>query len=93
MLKYVFAALVAVLIALGVGYYLGYDRGWESAVEELVTAESPASREVDPAILTLAVCKATCREQYGGSGSAGFDACMRACGTGESARGAAAPAP
>ncbi len=43
------------------------------------------SRESDPAISTLAACQAGCRDQYGGSGSAGFDACIRGCGAGGAA--------
>lgn len=39
-------------------------------------------REGDPAVATRASCEAGCRDQYGGSGSAGFDACIRACGEG-----------
>ena len=43
-------------------------------------------REVEPAVLTLQACQAKCRDKYGGSGSAGFDACMRSCGDGGAAK-------
>ena len=33
-------------------------------------------------------CQARCRDQYGGSGSAGFDACIRGCGAVGAAGGA-----
>ena len=36
----------------------------------------------------LAACQAGCRNQYGGSGSAGFDACIRGCGAVGAAGGA-----
>lgn len=37
-------------------------------------------KELDPAIPSDELCRAKCRDQYGGSGSSGFDACIRACG-------------
>ena|SRR3989338_2777387 len=40
-----------------------------------------------------APCEAKCRNDYGGSGSAGFDACIRACGAGGVLREAACPSP
>src|SRR3989344_5026881 len=47
--------------------------------------ESALRETADPAVSTLAACQAGCRDQYGGSGSAGFDACMRGCGAGGAA--------
>ena len=35
-----------------------------------------------PAVPSQEMCHAQCRDQYGGSGSPGFDACIRACGAG-----------
>ena len=58
--------------------------------------ESALRETADPAVSTLAACQAGCRDQYGGSGSAGFDACMRGCGAGGAAgilREAACPSP
>ena len=54
---------------------------------EVPTSTNEAStgvttRATEPAVSTRAACEARCRDQYGGSGSAGFDACIRACGTG-----------
>ena len=42
-----------------------------------------------PAVSTKEACYAKCRDQYGGSGSAGYDACIRSCGADGAARGAA----
>ena len=39
-------------------------------------------REIPPATGTRAACEAGCRNEYGGAGNAGFDACIRACGAG-----------
>ncbi|KKW20051.1 MAG: Protease inhibitor Kazal-type [Parcubacteria group bacterium GW2011_GWA2_51_10] len=47
--------------------------------------EESSLRETDPAVSTLAACQAGCRDQYGGSGSSGFEACMRGCGAGPAA--------
>ena len=47
--------------------------------------EESNTRETDPAVSTLAACQAGCRDQYGGSGSAGFEACIRGCGAGPAA--------
>src|SRR3990167_4844752 len=47
--------------------------------------EESSLRETDPAVSTLAACQAGCRDQYGGSGSSGFEACIRGCGAGPAA--------
>lgn len=74
-----YAAVAVLVIAAAVtGYYFVY-------TPSKVTTESGSqtTREAqDPAISTRAACEAGCRNQYGGSGSAGFDACIRACGAG-----------
>ncbi len=55
------------------------------------TSGGETARELEPAVSTLAACQARCRDQYGGSGSAGYEACIRSCGAGGAARGAACP--
>lgn len=47
----------------------------------LLPTSGPLPREGDT-VATRASCEAGCRNTYGGSGSAGFDACIRACGEG-----------
>ncbi|MBI4079741.1 cupredoxin family copper-binding protein [Candidatus Kaiserbacteria bacterium] len=46
-----------------------------------VSTGLPSSDE-DAALRESGACQAKCRDQYGGSGSAGFDACIRGCGEG-----------
>ena len=70
----IFAAVVGVAAII----FISLPKG-ESEREESNT------RETDPAISTLAACQAGCRDQYGGSGSAGFEACIRGCGAGPAA--------
>jgi len=70
----IFAAVVGVAAII----FISLPKG-ESEREESNT------RETDPAVSTLAACQAGCRDQYGGSGSAGFEACIRGCGAGPAA--------
>lgn len=77
MKTYVAVAILVIAVA-GAGYYFAYMPG--KVATEL---ESQNTREAqDAAVSTRAACEAGCRDQYGGSGSAGFDACIRACGAG-----------
>lgn len=63
-------SIVLAGIAIQAFVFDGEDRGDEGG----------ALREEEPAQSTYEICLAKCRDQYGGSGSAGFDACVRACG-------------
>ena len=91
--------LAIVLAAAGGGYY------WFSQSREVPAPQPTAApsntesagaqntREMSPAVSTRALCEAKCRDQYGGSASAGFDACIRACGAGGALREAACAEP
>lgn len=81
-----FLALLAGAIAI---FMLLPTEGNDSSSNESVSREA-----LGPAVSAIAACQAACRNQYGGSGSAGFDACMRACGEGGVLREeAACPSP
>lgn len=82
-------ALVVVfaLIILGAGGgYLWFTNQAEAPETPVTPEENAGLRETEPAVPTKELCEAKCRDQYGGSGSAGFDACIRACGAGGAAR-------
>ena len=68
-------ALIALLLVSGTIAYITLRDGSGEVLRETPLAQS-----------TYEVCVAKCRDQYGGSGSAGFDACVRACGAGSSAK-------
>src|SRR3989344_989524 len=92
MAKYV-VAFVIVIAAVGAAVY-----GWDYLKKEPVAGNveeqtARTLREAAPAVGARAACEAGCRNQYGGSGSAGFDACMRGCGAGGVLREAACPSP
>ncbi len=60
--------------------------GKKAAENETVGVQEDVSlRKGAPAVDSRAACEAACRDQYGGSGSAGFDACIRSCGAGGAA--------
>lgn len=81
---FILIAIAAAVLFGGGGYYYVKKVKTNSPARES-SAPSVSKRETPPATSDLDRCQAQCREQYGGSGSAGFDACMRACGQGVSA--------
>ena len=60
----------------------GHDTALNAISGKQKTATSTSREATGPAVSPRAACEAGCRNQYGGSGSAGFDACIRACGAG-----------
>lgn len=76
--------VVAVAFAISGWLYLKPDKLTPEDSQKIDSGAGTESlREAsNPAISTLEACQAGCRNQYGGSGSPGFDACMRACGAG-----------
>ncbi|TSC73894.1 MAG: hypothetical protein G01um101448_473, partial [Parcubacteria group bacterium Gr01-1014_48] len=71
-------AVLAILAGVAAPKFMATRETRDTVVQE----PEQMQREADPAVATKAACEAACRNQYGGSGSAGFDACIRACGAG-----------
>ena len=87
---WVVLCLVVVAIVAGAAVFM-YVRSPQAT--DVAGDNANLEREIDPAVSTRARCEAACRDQYGGSGSAGFDACIRGCGAGEAAGARVAPSP
>ena len=69
-----FLVVLGILIILTGVYYLLRERTAYGPISD-VEISSPERQ-----IGGYEACVAGCRDQYGGSGSAGFDACVRECG-------------
>ena len=84
--------IIAVALLIGAGWFLfGAQRTMTEPVTTSSTDSSGALRtrtQEGGGASALAACQAGCRNQYGGSGSAGFDACIRGCGAVGAAGGA-----
>lgn len=88
--------MLAILAGIAALKFLVVPENDEQAAKEEASRplqDNPDAREVEPAVSALQACQAKCRDDYGGSGSPGFDACIRACGAGGHEREQACPSP